>query len=235
MIVNIQQVITRAKSMLRLMDSQENEEELQTMINSAARYRLHATNTYTVQSEDVDVEDHQASLPENYSNLYFFELSPSGCCCCGGNTEALGLPANYYCRSCPSIYFYDKSAVMGNNCGWYGDYFYIQNNQIILPQNSNATSVKVYYDGFNTDSKGLMLIDEEQEEALAAYAAWQYALTYEEKYTREQRLEWKQMWQGQSGVLRGKRILRQFKLQKPQISLLVNAVLANQRKGGFGR
>ncbi len=78
-----------------------------------------------------------------------------------------------------------------------------------------------------------MVVDEEQMECLAAYAAWQYALTFVEQYTREQRAEWKQMFFALKAVVNGRKIIREFKLQKGAISLIANAVLIQNRRGGY--
>ncbi len=237
MIINIEQVITQARAMLRLLDTQENIEFLQTLINTAAQYKLNATNTYTIQCAEVDIEGcKQAKLPDNYTDLFCFILD--GGCCNGCAHTALPEPhpPNFLYCSCPNVYYYDKHALIKNElCGWYENYFYIQNGYIFFPSKNTATSIKIYYTGFNTDEDGLMLIDEEQTLALANYAAWQYALSFPEAYTPEQRREWKQSWWGELAVLNGKKIIREFKLQKPQISLLVNGLLVNHRKGGFGR
>lgn len=238
MIVNIEQVIAQARMLLRLMDTQENAEYLQTLIESAARYRLNATNTFTIQCETAAIECNKAELPQNWESLEFFKLNPVGCSgCCQGVDLIPGHndPAPNNACACPSVYYYNKAAVVNDDdCGWYNNYFYIQGNHIYFPSNTTATEVKIYYRGYNTDSEGFMLIDEETMECLAFYAAWQYALIFEEAYTKEQRATWERLWWAGKAVIDGRRIIREFILQKPQISLIVNAQLIQRRKGGLG-
>jgi nitrite reductase/ring-hydroxylating ferredoxin subunit len=233
MIINVDQVITRTKARLRLMETTEADAYINLLIDEAAR-GLNAENTKTIQCEDVEIDCGRAKLPDNYSELYFFMLD-GGCCNGCSHTDAPEpTPPNFLYCSCPSIYYYDKSAMIGDNCDWYGNAFYIQNGYIFFPSTNTATHVKVYFYGFNVKD-GMMVVSDDQERALSAYAAFQYANEYPESYTPEQRRNWNAEWVAQKNWLNGNKILKEFKLQKPQISLIANAVLINRRRGGFGR
>ncbi len=233
MIVNAQQIVVRAKSRLRLMETSEQDSYLHKLIEEGAR-GLNASSTYKISCHEAEIDCHKAKLPCSYDSLEFFKVNG----CCGNCTQPIAtIPPTPVICTCPPLFYYDKAALMqgDKNCGWFGNYFYIQNGFIYLPSSTTATKIDIWYRGFNVDEDGFMLLDEELERGLSAYAAYQFAVSYPEAYTPEQRATWNNEWVNQKKYVNGKKIIREFKLQKPQISLLVNAVISNNRRGGYGR
>jgi hypothetical protein len=215
MIVNVEQVVTRAKLRLRLMETSEHDSTLMKFIEEGAR-GLNATSTYKIQCKNIDIECHKSKLPDCYETLICFQINGcSGCCTPQVNT----VPPTPIVCTCPEIFYYDKAAMIncGDNCGWYNNFFYIQDGFMYFPSSMTADTVKVWYYGFNVDEDGLMLIDEEMERGLSAYAAFQFAVSYPEQYTPEQRSTWNREWIAQKNYVNGKKIIREFKLQKPNM------------------
>ncbi len=237
MIINSEQIVVRTKGRLRLMETSEHDSYLLKLIEEGAR-GLNSSATYKIQCCEVDIDCNKAKLPDSFESLEYFCID--GCC---GNctTVPVTVPPTPVVCSCPSVFFYSKQALMNGgcdedgSCGWYGNYFYIQNGYIYFSSTVTADTVKIWYRGFNTDSDGLMIVDEECERGLSAYAAFQFASSYPEAYAPEQRSAWNNEWVAQKRYINGKKVIREFKLSKPYISLLVNGQLVNHRYSGMGR
>lgn len=235
------QVITLARSYLNLMDTEENNNYLEKLINIAAG-RLNATDSYVINCKESEIECGQAALPEFVDELICFQLEPSNSCsgCCQGmilsttEAETGTLPA---ACNCVSYYYFSQAAMTGapGSCGWYQNYFYMQDNYLHFPSTVTATSVKIWYRGLNVDDNGIMILQEEQEDALASFAAYRYALTFPQSYSPLQINEFKQNWIAQKNWLNGTEAVRKFKLQKPQISAVMNSIMMNKFVPGYGR
>lgn len=235
MIVSSTQIVTRAKMRLRLMETSEHDLEILKLIEEGAR-GLNASSTYKISCHEAEIDCNKAKLPDCYESLEYFCVNG----CCGNCTSPPEtIPPTPVVCSCPSVFYFSKSALINsgcddNSCGWYGNYFYIQNGYIYFSSTVTATSLKIWYVGFNVDENGLMVINEECERGLSAYAAFQFASSRPEAYQSQIGL-WNAEWVAQKRYINGKKIIREFKLQKADISLLVNATMAQNRRAGLGR
>lgn len=243
MIVNIEQVITRAKFRLGLESTFEHNDYLKKLIEEAAR-GLNASSTYIVSCETKEIECGVAQLPDEYDSLVGFTFNNGGSCsgCCHATVDPNPPSENQIvvctCRDFYGVFNQNVIFLQHGSCGWYGNYFAINGNYLTFPSTITATEVNIYFRGFNTDENGLMIIDEEQERGLSAYAAAQFSLDRANiippAYTPEQRLRWTEEWKAQKKYVNGKQAIRNFKLQKNDIALIANAVLSNRRYPAMG-
>jgi len=238
-IIGMEQVINLAKMRLDIMDSFEPDQDLEKWINVLAQ-GLNATNTYIIKCCEEDVNgDCKVKLPCGTEELICFQFNPNGCsgvCSAPQDKEGHFTTGGVSTCTCPQVYYYDRAAMIkGGNCGWYGNYFYIQGGYMHFPSKLTATSIHIYYEAFNQDEDGLMVIDETQERGLSAGAAYQYACQKWNSYTDRQRAMLNQEWINQKNWINGKKIIGEFKLTKEAISLTVNAVLIQKQYSGIGR
>lgn len=240
MIVTTDSVINRAKMRLRLMDNTEPDVDLERYIQEAAR-QLKTIMTFVVSCETVPIDCGAAKLPDQYYDLLWFSFPcGSGSCsgCCGAATTLPTPPSEnqVVVCSCRGLYgFYQQNDIIlqHGSWGWYGNYFKINGNYLTFPSTITQTEITIYYKGFNVDKDGLMIIDIEAVRALSAYAAYQYADSTPEAYTPFQINRWNNEWINQMNMLNGRSEIKKYKLDKPQISLIANAVLSNKRYSGI--
>ena len=235
MIVSSEQILVRTKGRLRLMWMTENDLYLLKLLEEGAR-SLNASSAFTVQCVTREIDCNSAALPDNYDSLIGFSFNTaSGECsgCCGHATTQPDPSETQIvictCRGFYGYYSQNNIILQHGSWGWYGNYFAINGNFLTFPSTITATEVTIYYRGFNTDDNGFMILDEELERGLSAYAAYQFATDYPESYTPEQRQRWLAEWTAQKSFVNGKKAIRDFKLQKDNVSLLANAVLSNKR------
>lgn len=238
MITTSAQLITRAKFRLGLENTSEHDLYLLKLAQEALR-GLNASSTFTVSCETVEIECGSAKLPCQYDSLVGFVFNNCGACsgCCNG--AVTGGDALVAICECRTMYTYSQMDVISHRSyGWYGSYFAINGQFLTFPSTITATEVTIYYKGFNVDADGLMIIDEEVERGASAYMAAQFSLdranTNPPTYTPEQRSMWMAEWIAQKNYINGKKIIKDWKLQKGQISLIVNAIMINRRNVGFG-
>lgn len=240
MIVSTEQVITRTKRRLRL-NNTENDAYLEKLIDEGAR-SLKSEDSYTVKCEEIDIDDcHRAKVPsffEEFLGGRFNDSGCSGCCSTYGTTitEPGSIDTVYRppC-GCP-VWFVASWLVNGWNgtgtCGYYGNFFNIEGGYIIFPSSITATSIKLTYKTKNVDESGIMIINEDWERGISAYAASQFAVDYIESYTPEQRRIWSDEWKAQKQSIRSVSQFKRFKLDKQAIWQITNAIIWNGRLTG---
>ena len=232
--VSSEQIITRAKIRLRLLDTTVHDATLEKLINEAATYHLDALNSYIISCCELEIDDcYKAKLPDSAVDLICFSFPyASGCTGCCADCMNDRNPG-FQC-SCPTYFIADRN-VLTDFCGngasacMMGNVFDVQGGYLTFPSTINQPVVKVWYRGYNVDNDGIAILDEKQERALSAYAAWQFAVAYYKNYFPEQRREWKQEWIAQKRWLRGDANQRDAKLHKTELSSIARAILLSPR------
>lgn len=233
--IEIGSIINRAKRRLGLQNTFEEDGYFELLAIESLR-GTNATDVYTIQCATLDIDCGSAKLPDQYDQLLFFQFGDgTGCSgCCGANITPTAGENQIIVCTCRGLYgyFQQNNIILqhGQTCGWYGNYFQIQNGFINFPSTITATQITVYYKGFNEDDDGFMVFSEEQQRGLSAYIAWQYSTDKLNTgiYTPQQNQAWQREWIAQKGWLNGKEAIRSFKLNKQNIMLLANAVLSNK-------
>ena len=230
--IDIEQVITRTKLRLGLMDTTLADAYLEKLINEGARH-IDSLDTFIISCETLDIDCAKAKLPIGAENILCFSFvgsSCSGCCNISHDPES-GEDRNMEC-GCSQFYVSDRSVLtqMSNTgCsaqGW-NNIFTVQSGYLVLPSTVTATQVKVWYRGINMDSDGIMILDELQERGLSSYAAYEYALSYPNKYSPYQISEWKKTWVAQKAYLKGSAQQQDFRLNKDRMAILAKAIVSD--------
>lgn len=234
--IAIDQIITRAKMRLKLTNTTMPNAYLELLINEGARH-LDNLNTFaiTCATLSIDCEDKPvAHLPDNYQELLCFKFPGNSCCgCCDEDTtvtdDIIPRPTNK-CL-CTNLFVASREMVTNfcdrgqNAVMWnYANMFEVQNGLLYLPTTTTATEVKIWYRGTNVDEDGIMILDEDQERGLSAYAAYQYALDNKERYDKFQIQEWKKEWIAQKDWLKGSAVKQDHTMHKWNVTAISNAI-----------
>ena len=239
--IPIAQTITLAKTYLGLMETTRNDTVLEKFCNMAAM-RIDARNTYKISCETIDIDCYRATLPSNTIEVISFRFPDlSGGCsgCCGGNPNTtpgtLDVNMSPQC-GCPMWYVADRNVLtdwngLGANASWVGNFFSYdtQAGILVFPTTLTATSVQVYFRGYNQDSNGIMLIEEYMEDAIACFAAYKFATSgmNARKYTPKQISDWSRLWAKQRNHIRGTENLIDHRQHKADASAIARSVLIN--------
>jgi len=223
--ISTESVISRTKQRLGLMDTTLQDAYLELLIQEGARH-LDTQNSYIISCQVVDVDCARAPLPDQYSQIICLQpLSPDTCTGCDDTT----------CNcTCGTYYFIDRG-VLTDFCdqggrGCYGGNAYdVQNGFLVLPSNTTATQIKIWYRGLNTDDDGLMVIDDFQERGLSAYAAYQFASSGQNyrSYAPGQVALWQRESTAQINKIRGKASQDDHRQHKAIFARIAQALIAN--------
>jgi len=230
--INIDQVITRTKFRLKLTNSTLANAYLEKLIDEGARH-LDKIDNYIVNCAELDIDCIEAKLPDHYDELLCFKFPGTSCvgCCetvitnpADGTTATI--PSGCGCRR---IFVANRQLLTnfcdtGVNACWWGNTFEVQNGMLLLPTSTTATTIKVWYKGANVDDDGIMVLDEDSERALSAYAAFQFAVDNFKKYDRYQIESWKREWVAQKNWLKGSAVKKDHQLHLPAVAAIANAI-----------
>jgi len=207
-IIEHEQILTSVKQHLRLSNSTDNDIFLLSLIDRASR-SINSTETNIVKSSTLEVDNNNFGLPGDAKKLIAFRINGN---CISGIFIDIPFFASCNCKASgfPSIY----SAIKVNG-----------RTAHFLTTVPNETEFEVAYTTVNRDGKGRMITSEEQAEACINYTCWQAGLTFIERYTPEQRAEWKKRWLLQAGMVRSAAANRTFGYQKEQIESTMNAII----------
>lgn len=239
MIASIEQVLARTKGRLRLMDSTLHDAYLQVLINEGATH-IKSIDQYIVTCATLDIDCYRAELPDFFEEFVAATFPDGGCACgCGPTITPGQIGTTWEGSTCGCSVWFVSNALLSNwggagtSCSFYGNVFNIQGNQLLLPSTTTATTVKVWYRSKNVDCNGLMVLNEDWERGLSAYAATQFATDYVEKYTPEQRAIWSAEWKAQKSQIRGSAQRKRFILDKHAIMNIMNAIIWNNSATGI--
>lgn len=229
MVISTEEVLTAAKSRLRLMETTIADAYLESLIDEGAIH-LGALRTYSVKCKELTIDCYKAQLPDYFEKFLAGQFPTGSCTCgCGCGTSEEELTSLSQSGGCP-VWYVNKDVLTnfnGTGCSYYGNFFDIDAGYIVFPTSTTATTVKIWYQGLNVDEDGLMVIDSQWKRGLSAYAAFQYAVVYQENYTPEQRERWGSEWKAQKGYNIGRDNIKRFELDKHAISQLMNSILSN--------
>lgn len=229
--IDIESVITEAKSLLGLMDTTKWDAFLEKKINQGALH-LNTVNTYTISCGTFDVECTKIHIPQATEIIAIKSTIQTECCTgvCQVVYDEFSVDNRFMQCGCSGTYFISDRNVLtdflGNGC-YAGNVYSFENGYISFPSNSTLTEAKVWYRGYNEDEDGIMVIDELQERGLAAYAAYMFGIsgTHFGKYDRMQIMEWKKTWVAQKPFLQGKAGQELHRQNKRKFSAIARAIL----------
>lgn len=233
--VCIDSVIDSAKFRLGLRDTSMADLDLERLINEGAMH-IDAKETYVISCETLEVDCHRAKLPDGFLELICIKPEGDGCngsCGCNINFDPVTdqNPSSIVC-SCSNYYSIDRNVLtefcgMGYDCGSGLNVFDIQNGYLVFSSSFSATSVKIWFRGYNMDENGLMVLDEYWQRGLSAYAAYQYAMSGQNFKLYPQAQMWQREWTAQLNKIRGKSAQRDHRQHKGLFSAIARAILIN--------
>lgn len=225
------QIINRTKMRLLLTGTTHADAVLEKLINEAATYHLNALSCYVISCETITIDCLKAELPDSCVQVLCYSFPDatgcSGCCATCMNPHNEGAVCSCPTYFVPSREILTEFCGLGASCGLSANFFDVQNGYIVFPSTVTQSTVKVWFRGYNLDEDGLALIDERQERALSAYAAWQYAIAHYKSYAPEQRATWRSEWVAQKNWLRGTDVQADFQMNKAKASSIARALLVN--------
>lgn len=234
MTIDIEQVINYSKLLLSL-NNTENDAVLEKFINVGAR-SLRTYDNYIVTTTELEIDDcHKAKLPSGFVEFLGARFTDSCSGCCGGTygttiTEPGSIDTVYRppC-ACPIVFLPASYTALWNenngSCGTYGNYFTIEGDYIFFPSSVTSTKITICYRTLNIDGDGIMILNEDWERGLGAYAAYMYASVHFTIYPRDIRRQWQQEWVAQKMESRGLAQVKRSKLNKRAIWRIMNTLL----------
>ncbi len=215
------QIVTRAKIRLGIKNTSEHDIELRLYVNEGAK-SLFATNVKGLKCKQVDIDCYKASVPKDFR--FFTFHNEDGCSCSQNCAGTCGCPQFYYFVPSSELAFVQQAGFICGN----SNLFTYNLGELNFPSSVNATSCIVYYMGYNEDDDGFMLLDEDWERALSAYAAFQFSSTAFNinRFNPEFRSRVQQEWTNQFSRLTGEKFVREFINSKNSIrNMMANSLV----------
>lgn len=220
--ISVDQVISRAKVQLRLIDS-SNDLFLEMAIFEGLDH-LDCASELSKMCCEIEVCDGVAKLPKGLVRFLAMRIphheehhNHSG--------EPTATPRGGFGHN--QLYIYADTDFL-NNCGCNGKWnnffrtFQINKGYIHLGNNHfNVDKVTVAFLGLNVDEFGNTLIYRRYERALMAYACQMYALAFKSEYTNYEVEMYRKTWVEQKNYLKGQDRMAEFELDKVEISALM--------------
>lgn len=212
--ITMDQIVASAKMRLRLQDT-SNDLLLNLFAEEGCR-ELKTLSLYSKQQECLTIVDNKAKLPCGFQKLLGlrFTDSTSGDC------------FNYL--------YVDRKFLSDCGCNSIdsnvADFFQsmqIQNGYIFFNSDTTATEASIAYMGLNTDEDGNLIVYEDYERAVRAYACYMFALSYPNDYDKFTIMEFKKEWIAQKAYVKGTDVARDFQLDKREISEYFRALMVS--------
>lgn len=221
--ISIDEVISRVKMQLRLTNTTEWDDYFEVVIEEGLR-SLRPLSMYKKNQCNIEVVNGKAKLPKGFCQLLGLRYNMP---VVNGTNPA---------TNCVTALYVDSKFL--SNCGCtdiqdgpifdYYNGFQIVKNYIVWNTNIDDTTMTLAYYGFNINEKGRLVIYEDYERALSAYACYQYALSWPDKYSQAVMDRYNQTWVNQRAKLRGEDVAFNFAIDKREVALTVRAMATSQ-------
>lgn len=210
-VVTTESVMTMAKQMLRLSDTTDNDIFLEALIVEGCR-RLSTNETLIIKNCTVTANNSRFYLPKGCKQILAFRGSDS---CIPG----IMVDLNFFKQCGCNFTSFQNVGSLGNLLDIQGRWAYF------IAAVPDGTEFEIAYQSLNDDENGIMIVNEEAAIALQNYAAWKFALSYPENYSRAQWLDWKTDYMFQANRCRGLAARRKFEQAREQIKAKINQIV----------
>lgn len=229
--ISIDSVLARTKIQLRIDSTTEHDDYLEIMISEALRH-LDAITLYVKKQCTLDIVDNKATLPKGFQKLLMMRFISASL-----EPEIIdGVEVPRSLPRCYPVFYVDTKFLSSCGCdnylGWtdYTGTAQIVNDTIHFNSSTTMESgqVHVAYMGLNTDENGRILIYEEYERGLSAYACYMFTMAYSEKYPIGLSDRYQATWTAQKAWIKGGAWKDEFLRTKMEVSATVNALIMDQ-------
>jgi len=221
--ISIDQVIARTKMQLRLVNTSEWDDFFEVVIEEGLR-ALRPLSMYKKQQCTINVVNRQAKLPKGFYQLLGIRYNIPAVT---GESSSVCATALYVDKKFLSDCNCDTSVFSGAIYDYYSG-FQIVNGYIHWNTDIEDTEMTLAYFGFNLNENGRLVIYEDYERALSAYACYKYTQSWSDKYPQSLRMEYNAEWVAQRANLRGEDVAFHFKCDKLEVSRAVIALATSQ-------
>jgi hypothetical protein len=229
--IPIDEIIARAKIQLRVGNTSEHDDYLEIMISEGLRH-LDAITLYEKRQCNIDIVDNKAELPKGFQKLLGMRFIKTTL-----ETQIInGVPTQVPVPSCSTVFYVDTKFLNDCDCGNLFPFAlnYSQTAQIVNgiihfnSGNIESGVLQVAYMGLNTDKNGRILIYEEYERALSAYACYMFTMAYSEEKSIGLADRYYETWKAQKAWIKGGAWKDEFARTKMEISATINALVVDQ-------
>jgi hypothetical protein len=187
-----------AKALLRLDDTNEYDDELERWI-LARLMSMGGVDMFKVINTTLDVIDGIAPMPNGVSKFLAIRF------CDGDNGASYGA---YYVDT---LFLDSCFCDVDGQRSPYGAVFTIVGNNIrFINPVSAPEKIQMAYKGHVTDGDGFIMIKDYMAYGLAGFAAFNFAITHYERFTQEQRMEFKKIGIGGANHARARQQVEKF-------------------------
>jgi hypothetical protein len=210
--IPLSDVVERAKMQLRLQNTTEHDDLITVFVMEGLRS---LNNLYQINKFGCEIEvcDNKAKLPKNFVRLIGLSFtSEDGCYpLLYADTKFL---ASCECETEDGVYNFL-------------DTFQIDKHFIYFRTDLNIDKIRLAYYGLNMDAEGNMVIYEDFERALMAYACWNFSITYHEDYPMNLSETHRRNWVAQKAYLKGLAQAEDFQRNKREIQNIFKSKLVS--------
>lgn len=218
-LVSVEEVISRIKADLRLVDSTEHDTYLEILLREGLG-SLNCINQLEKKQCRATVEDGKVKLENDL--VKFIALRPKTW------LEA----EDQTILNCSRLIYADTAFLRecGYNCSGLTSYrsgFQINKGYISFNSDTPITEVEYAYQGMWLDEDGKPAIFERFERALTAYACYKFTRTWMEKYNQFVMMDYKNEWINQREKLKGMAVKDEFEQNKVYIGGLMRSLIVS--------
>jgi hypothetical protein len=215
--ISLDDVRERTKMQLRLQNTTEHDDFIDVLVLEGLR---NLNNLYQLKKSvcELDVEDNKAKLPKGFVRLIALAFTDEG----GTNSSG-----------CSPILYADTRFLSSCGCeaedGVYNylETFQINKNYIHFRSDIGTDKVRLAYYSLITDDYGNLVIYEDFERGLQAYACWNFMMAYYEDYPMNLTDMHRKTWVAQKAYLKGSAQAEDFQRNKREIQNIFKSKLVS--------
>lgn len=208
--ITLDDVRERTKMSLNLQSTTEQDDYLDVLILEGLR-QLNTYYNLTKFTTCVEIEDSKAKLPYGVSQVLGVRFVNEG-----GSCAPLWYADMKFLKTC-------QCSDIENVCSFVGTYM-INGSYIHFNSDISSGKCEIAYMGLNVNDDGDLIIYEDYERALSAYACWKFMQTYHKDYPFNLTFEYKKEWVAQKTYLRGSAQAEDFQRNKREIQNIFNSL-----------
>lgn len=228
--ISINEILTRTKAQLRILNTSEHDDYLQLMISEGLRH-LDALTLCVKRQCTLDIVDNKSELPLGFQRLLGMRFIDT-------KLQPIIIDGVSVPQSLPSystVFYVDTAFLNSFNIANSNFVNYTNTAQIVnntLHFNSNnieSGTIQIAFMGLNVDEEGQLLIYEEYERALSSYACYMFVMAYNDIYAIGLADRYYEIWKAQKAWIKGGAWKDEFTRTKKEISSFINALVIDQR------